>query len=116
MELLEGKMVGELASLKDKIEQTKAELEIYNNLPALKASGEEKKKVMKGMKQSVCFWRVSGGESSFVTGSPTGSTRSRYSAGYLLITAFHKISPFYFSDSAKLLCNLWLPIALNLAI
>ncbi|NXE40350.1 IFT74 protein, partial [Ptilorrhoa leucosticta] len=44
MELLEGKMVGELASLKDKIEQTKAELEIYNNLPALKASGEEKKK------------------------------------------------------------------------
>ncbi|NXA01567.1 IFT74 protein, partial [Nesospiza acunhae] len=44
MELLEGKMVGELASLKDKIEQTKSELEIYNNLPALKASGEEKKK------------------------------------------------------------------------
>ncbi|NWZ67955.1 IFT74 protein, partial [Acrocephalus arundinaceus] len=44
MELLEGKMVDELASLKDKIEQTKAELEIYNNLPALKASGEEKKK------------------------------------------------------------------------
>ncbi|NXT69370.1 IFT74 protein, partial [Chaetops frenatus] len=53
MELLEGKMIGELASLKDKIEQTKAELEIYNNLPALKASGEEKKKVMKGMNQSV---------------------------------------------------------------
>ncbi|NXR46604.1 IFT74 protein, partial [Hippolais icterina] len=44
MELLEGKMVCELASLKDKIEQTKADLEIYNNLPALKASGEEKKK------------------------------------------------------------------------
>ncbi|NXN85535.1 IFT74 protein, partial [Bombycilla garrulus] len=39
--------------LKQKIEQTKAELEIYNNLPALKASGEEKKKVIKGMKQSV---------------------------------------------------------------
>ncbi|NXU95128.1 IFT74 protein, partial [Xiphorhynchus elegans] len=44
MELLEGKMIGELASLKDKIEQTKAELEVYNNLPALKASGEEKEK------------------------------------------------------------------------
>lgn len=71
MELLEGKMVGELASLKDKIEQTKAELEIYNNLPALKASGEEKKKVMKGMKQSVCFWAASGGESSFVIESPS---------------------------------------------
>lgn len=65
MELLEGKMVGELASLKDKIEQTKAELEIYNNLPALRASGEEKKKVMKGVKQSVCFWTASGGEASF---------------------------------------------------
>lgn len=76
MELLEGKMVGELASLKDKIEQTKAELEIYNNLPALKASGEEKKKVMKGMKQSVCFWRVSGGEFSFVTGSPSDSWKT----------------------------------------
>lgn len=50
MELLEGKMVDELASLKDKIEQTKTELEVYNNLPALKASGEEKKKVMKGIK------------------------------------------------------------------
>lgn len=71
MELLEGKMVGELASLKDKIEQTKAELEIYNNLPALKASGEEKKKVMKGMKQSVCFWAASGGESRFVIESPS---------------------------------------------
>uniref|UniRef100_A0A8D0FHN9 Intraflagellar transport 74 n=1 Tax=Strix occidentalis caurina TaxID=311401 RepID=A0A8D0FHN9_STROC len=44
MDLLEGKMVDELASLKDKIEQTKMELEVYNNLPALKASGEEKKK------------------------------------------------------------------------
>lgn len=58
MELLEGKMVDELASLKDKIEQTKTELEVYNNLPALKASGEEKKKVMKGMKpwiiQNLC--------------------------------------------------------------
>lgn len=58
MELLEGKMVDELASLKDKIEQTKTELEVYNNLPALKASGEEKKKVMKEMKpwiiQNLC--------------------------------------------------------------
>ncbi|NWR00464.1 IFT74 protein, partial [Paradoxornis webbianus] len=51
MELLEGKMVGELASLKDKIEQTKAELEIYNNLPALKASGEEKKKKLQDDKE-----------------------------------------------------------------
>lgn len=46
MELLEGKMTDELASLKEKIEQTTAELEVYNNLPALKASGEEKKKVI----------------------------------------------------------------------
>ncbi|XP_062460397.1 intraflagellar transport protein 74 homolog [Pezoporus occidentalis] len=43
MELLEGKMVDELASLQDKIEQTKMDLKVYNNLPALKASGEEKK-------------------------------------------------------------------------
>ncbi|RLV96997.1 hypothetical protein DV515_00012224, partial [Chloebia gouldiae] len=53
MELLEGKMVGELASLKDKIEQTKAELEIYNNLPALKVSGEEKKKKLKDDKEKL---------------------------------------------------------------
>ncbi|NXO31365.1 IFT74 protein, partial [Cisticola juncidis] len=53
MELLEGKMVGELASLKDKIEQTKAELEIYNNLPALKASGEEKKKKLQNDKEKL---------------------------------------------------------------
>ncbi|NXO66178.1 IFT74 protein, partial [Phainopepla nitens] len=53
MELLEGKMVGELASLKDKIEQTKAELEIYNNLPALKASGEEKKKKLQDDKEKL---------------------------------------------------------------
>ncbi|KAJ7414454.1 TEK receptor tyrosine kinase [Willisornis vidua] len=44
MELLEGKMVGELTSLKEKIEQAKADLEVYSNLPALKASGEEKEK------------------------------------------------------------------------
>ncbi|NXH92720.1 IFT74 protein, partial [Edolisoma coerulescens] len=53
MELLEGKMVGELASLKDKIKQTKAELEIYNNLPALKASGEEKKKKLQDDKEKL---------------------------------------------------------------
>ncbi|NXO17395.1 IFT74 protein, partial [Oriolus oriolus] len=53
MELLEGKMVGELASLKDKIEQTKAELDIYNNLPALKASGEEKKKKLQDDKEKL---------------------------------------------------------------
>ncbi|NWX58198.1 IFT74 protein, partial [Promerops cafer] len=53
MELLEGKMVGELASLKDKIEQTKAELEIYNNLPGLKASGEEKKKKLQDDKEKL---------------------------------------------------------------
>ncbi|NXU16248.1 IFT74 protein, partial [Pardalotus punctatus] len=53
MELLEGKMVGELASLKDKIEHTKAELEIYNNLPALKASGEEKKKKLQDDKEKL---------------------------------------------------------------
>ncbi|NXJ26024.1 IFT74 protein, partial [Dicrurus megarhynchus] len=53
MELLEGKMVGELTSLKDKIEQTKAELEIYNNLPALKASGEEKKKKLQDDKEKL---------------------------------------------------------------
>nr|XP_026652775.1 intraflagellar transport protein 74 homolog isoform X2 [Zonotrichia albicollis] len=53
MELLEGKMIGELASLKDKIEQTKAELEIYNNLPALKASGEEKKKKLEDDKEKL---------------------------------------------------------------
>ncbi|NWT56348.1 IFT74 protein, partial [Erythrocercus mccallii] len=53
MELLEGKMVDELASLKDKIEQTKAELDIYNNLPALKASGEEKKKKLQDDKEKL---------------------------------------------------------------
>ncbi|NXU78799.1 IFT74 protein, partial [Oreotrochilus melanogaster] len=51
MELLEGKMVDELASLKDKIEQTKMDLEVYNNLPALKASGEEKKKKLQSDKE-----------------------------------------------------------------
>ncbi|NWU39773.1 IFT74 protein, partial [Hylia prasina] len=53
MELLEGKMVGEVASLKDKIEQIKAELEIYNNLPALKAAAEEKKKKLEDEKEKL---------------------------------------------------------------
>uniref|UniRef100_A0A8D0FJZ0 Intraflagellar transport 74 n=1 Tax=Strix occidentalis caurina TaxID=311401 RepID=A0A8D0FJZ0_STROC len=53
MDLLEGKMVDELASLKDKIEQTKMELEVYNNLPALKASGEEKKKRLQDDKEKL---------------------------------------------------------------
>ncbi|XP_010075210.1 PREDICTED: intraflagellar transport protein 74 homolog [Pterocles gutturalis] len=53
MELLEGKMVDELASLKDKIEQTKTDLEVYNNLPALKASGEEKKKRLQDDKEKL---------------------------------------------------------------
>uniref|UniRef100_A0A8C0H686 Intraflagellar transport 74 n=1 Tax=Chelonoidis abingdonii TaxID=106734 RepID=A0A8C0H686_CHEAB len=44
MELLEDKMVDEQASLKEKIEQMTKDLEMYNNLPALKASGEERKK------------------------------------------------------------------------
>ncbi|XP_019410276.1 PREDICTED: intraflagellar transport protein 74 homolog [Crocodylus porosus] len=51
MDLLEGKMVDELASLKDKIEQMTKDLEIYNNLPALKASGEEKKKKLQEEKE-----------------------------------------------------------------
>uniref|UniRef100_A0A8C0FDL7 Intraflagellar transport 74 n=1 Tax=Bubo bubo TaxID=30461 RepID=A0A8C0FDL7_BUBBB len=53
MDLLEGKMIDELASLKDKIEQTKMELEVYNNLPALKASGEEKKKRLQDDKEKL---------------------------------------------------------------
>ncbi|NXG50893.1 IFT74 protein, partial [Psilopogon haemacephalus] len=53
MELLEGKMVDELASLKQKIEQTKKELEVYNNLPALRASGEEKKKRLQDDKEKL---------------------------------------------------------------
>ncbi|XP_069736725.1 intraflagellar transport protein 74 homolog isoform X2 [Phaenicophaeus curvirostris] len=53
MDLLEGKMVDELASLKDKIEQTEMELEVYNNLPALKASGEEKKQRLQDDKEKL---------------------------------------------------------------
>ena len=53
MELLEGKMTDELASLKERIEQTTAELDVYKDLPALKASGEEKKKVIVGVKLGI---------------------------------------------------------------
>lgn len=45
MDLLEGKMGEELASLKEKIKQMTKDLELYNNLPALKRAGEEKKTV-----------------------------------------------------------------------
>ncbi|OXB66127.1 hypothetical protein ASZ78_012470 [Callipepla squamata] len=53
MELLEGKMTDELASLKEKIEQTTAELEVYKDLPALKASGEEKEKRLQDDKEKL---------------------------------------------------------------
>uniref|UniRef100_A0A8C6J0U9 Uncharacterized protein n=1 Tax=Melopsittacus undulatus TaxID=13146 RepID=A0A8C6J0U9_MELUD len=53
MELLESKMVDELASLQDKIEQTKMDLKVYNNLPALKASGEEKKQRLQDDKEKL---------------------------------------------------------------
>lgn len=45
MELLESKMTEEQHSLKSKIKQMTIDLETFNDLPALKASGEEKKKV-----------------------------------------------------------------------
>ncbi|XP_006101288.1 intraflagellar transport protein 74 homolog isoform X5 [Myotis lucifugus] len=44
MELLESKMTEEQHSLKSKIKQMMIDLETFNDLPALKASGEEKKK------------------------------------------------------------------------
>ncbi|XP_004638624.1 intraflagellar transport protein 74 homolog [Octodon degus] len=44
MELLESKMIEEQHSLKSKIKQMTADLETYNDLPALKLSGEEKRK------------------------------------------------------------------------
>uniref|UniRef100_A0A8D0GY49 Intraflagellar transport 74 n=1 Tax=Sphenodon punctatus TaxID=8508 RepID=A0A8D0GY49_SPHPU len=53
MELLEGKMVDEQASLKDKIEEMTKDLQLYNNLPALKASGEEKKKKLHEEKETL---------------------------------------------------------------
>lgn len=45
MELLESKMTEEQHSLKNKIKQMTTDLETYNDLPALKSAGEEKKKV-----------------------------------------------------------------------
>ena len=53
MDLLEGRMIDELNSLKEKNEQMTKDLELYNNLPALKAAGEEKKKVINNQKP--CF-------------------------------------------------------------
>lgn len=44
MELLESKMIEEQHSLKNKIKQMITDLETFNDLPALKSSGEEKKK------------------------------------------------------------------------
>ncbi|XP_074136880.1 intraflagellar transport protein 74 homolog isoform X2 [Sminthopsis crassicaudata] len=44
MELLESKMTEEQSSLKSKIQQMTKDLETYSDLPALKSSGEEKKK------------------------------------------------------------------------
>nr|XP_019591827.1 PREDICTED: intraflagellar transport protein 74 homolog isoform X1 [Rhinolophus sinicus] len=44
MELLESKMIEEQHSLKNKIKQLITDLETFNDLPALKSSGEEKKK------------------------------------------------------------------------
>ncbi|KAK2114097.1 Intraflagellar transport protein 74 [Saguinus oedipus] len=44
MEVLESKMTEEQHSLKSKIKQMTTDLEIYNDLAALKSSGEEKKK------------------------------------------------------------------------
>ncbi|XP_078241019.1 intraflagellar transport protein 74 homolog isoform X2 [Pogona vitticeps] len=51
MDLLEGKMIDELNSLKEKNEQMTKDLELYNNLPALKAAGEEKKKKLQEEKE-----------------------------------------------------------------
>ncbi|XP_034953364.1 intraflagellar transport protein 74 homolog [Zootoca vivipara] len=53
MGLLEGKMVDELTSLKEKIEQMTKDLELYNNLPALKTAGEEKKKKLQEEKETL---------------------------------------------------------------
>ncbi|KAH0628359.1 hypothetical protein JD844_009415 [Phrynosoma platyrhinos] len=53
MGLLEGKMMDELSSLKEKIEQMTKDLELYNNLPALKAAGEDKKKKLQEEKETL---------------------------------------------------------------
>lgn len=55
MDLLEGKMIDEQVTLKKKIEQMTKDLELYHNLPALKAAGEEKKKVLKVKLYLWCF-------------------------------------------------------------
>ncbi|XP_007433080.1 intraflagellar transport protein 74 homolog [Python bivittatus] len=57
MGLLEGKMVDELTSLKEKIEQMTKDLELYNNLPALKTAGEEKKKKLQEEKERLAKHR-----------------------------------------------------------
>lgn len=44
MELLQSKMTEEQYSLKSKIKQMTADLKTYNDFPALKSSGEEKKR------------------------------------------------------------------------
>lgn len=53
MELLEGKMTEELASLKEKIKQMTKDLELYDNLPALKTAGEEKKMKLQKEKETL---------------------------------------------------------------
>ncbi|KAJ6669487.1 hypothetical protein lerEdw1_000035 [Lerista edwardsae] len=53
MDLLEGKMGEELASLKEKIKQMTKDLELYNNLPALKRAGEEKKTKLQKEKETL---------------------------------------------------------------
>uniref|UniRef100_G1S2T2 Intraflagellar transport 74 n=1 Tax=Nomascus leucogenys TaxID=61853 RepID=G1S2T2_NOMLE len=47
MELLESKMTEEQHSLKSKIKQMTTDLDTYNDLPALKSSGEEKEKKLR---------------------------------------------------------------------
>ncbi|XP_077201348.1 intraflagellar transport protein 74 homolog [Paroedura picta] len=53
MDLLESKMTDEQVTLKEKIEQMTKDLELYNNLPALKTSGEEKKKKLQEEKETL---------------------------------------------------------------
>ncbi|XP_015273636.1 PREDICTED: intraflagellar transport protein 74 homolog, partial [Gekko japonicus] len=53
MDLLEGKMIDEQVALKGKIEQMTKDLELYRDLPALKAAGEEKKKKLQEEKETL---------------------------------------------------------------
>ncbi|KAL8203065.1 UNVERIFIED_CONTAM: hypothetical protein K2H54_038174 [Gekko kuhli] len=53
MDLLEGKMIDEQVTLKEKIEQMTKDLELYKDLPALKAAGEEKKKKLQEEKETL---------------------------------------------------------------